>query len=607
MGRGSIVVLAVSAVAVCGALATGSGAAVAATSAVRPSAPGAVRLAGPAAAPPAPRWGAAQGLPGLAALDSYSNAASWTVSCASPGNCAVGGSYGNGGVNDSSTSSAFVADERRGSWGRPIQVPGVAALNVGENAEVNSVSCTSAGDCTAGGTYWPGGADAGGVNPALSAFVATEQGGRWGRAIEVPGTPALNAGGSATVSAVSCWSPGDCTAAGQYAPGAIANQGIVGLSAFVATERDGAWGGAQELRGLAALNTGHEAMVSSISCTAGGNCAVGGEYTAASGEQQAFVADESAGTWRPAQQVPGTGALNVNGVAGVTSVSCAAPGNCAATGTYASSAGGAFVASEAGGTWRTAVAVPDGVAAGSVSCASAGNCVAGGSYAAGGQDFQAFVITERSGAWGKPQPVPGLAPLNVGRNAAISSVSCPARGECGAGGYYAGKQSDADQADDQAFVVTETNGVWGHAEQVPGITALTATDVAAVNAVSCVAPLACTATGGYGTGSVFVVSTQAPTATAESLSTAKVSYGREQAERVSVAVTAKAGEVPAGTVAVTAGSAALCVIALRSGRGSCTLTARRLRPGAYRLTAAYPGGPDFARSVSRAKTLTVVK
>jgi hypothetical protein len=49
------------------------------------------------------------------------------------------------------------------------------------------------------------------------------------------------------------------------------------------------------------------------------------------------------------------------------------------------------------------------------------------------------------------------------------------------------------------------------------------------------------------------------------------------------------------------------VITLRSGRGSCTLAAFRLSPGTYRLTAAYPGSPDFGGSASPAKTLTVVK
>jgi Bacterial Ig-like domain (group 3) len=599
MGRGSILALAVSGVAVGGALATGPGLAFATAAAA----------VLPAASAAAPVWGTAHELPGITGLAPDDGAAAWTVSCSSPGNCAVGGSYGD--QANSSITSAFVADQRNGSWRNAIEVPGIAALSVGENAEVNSVSCTSAGDCTAGGSYWPGGDDAGGVNPALNAFVVTEKSGTWGRALEVPGTAALNVGGSAGVSSVSCWSPGDCTAFGQYAPGGVQNQGIVDLQTFVVTETGGAWGTAEELPGIADLNAGQQAAVSSISCTPGGNCAVGGDYSTASGEQQAFVADETSGTWQRAEEVPGTGALDVHGEAGVTSISCASPGNCGATGTYVGSTGGVFVASEINGTWRTAKAVPDGVDTGSISCPSAGNCVAGGTYAAGtGQTLQAFAITELDGTWGSLQPVPGLASLNIGGSAGIESLSCFGPGDCGAGGYYAGKKSDQDQADDQAFLVTETDGTWGRAEQVPGIPALTATDAANVNAVSCTSPQACTATGSYGSEGVFVVSTTPSTATTESLSAAKVTDGREQSERVSATVTAKADGPPAGKVTVKAGSAALCAITLRSGRGSCTLTASRLRPGSYRLTAAYPGSPGspgFGPSVSSAKTLTVVK
>ena len=596
--------LAVSGTAVCGALATGPRLVVAtAAAAARPAA------ARPAADGAAPGWGTAQELPGVAALDhGTGGAGAWTLSCSSPGNCAVGGVYGDQAAG--SGASVFVADQRDGTWATAIEVPGMAALNAGGVAAVNSLSCASAGDCLAGGTYAPGGDNAGGISPALEAFVVPERDGTWGTAVEVPGIAALNAGNSASVSSVSCWAPGDCTAAGTYAVGAVANQGAVDTQAFALTETDGTWGLAAQLPGLAALNAGDQAMVNSISCTGGGNCAVGGYYSTASGQQQAFVADESAGSWQPAEQVPGTGALNIDGGAGVSSVSCASPGNCGAAGYYASNSGGAFAASEVDGTWSAAHAIPDGISADSVSCASAGNCVAGGSYFTGGLNFQAFVITELDGIWGSPRPVPGLAGLNIGQNAGIESVSCSAPGDCGAGGYYAGKKSDEDQADDQAFVVTETDGTWDHAEEVPGISALTATDAGTVNAVSCLSPLACTATGTYGSYggvSVFVVSTKASTATTESLSAAKVTDGREQAERVSVAVTAKTGGPPAGKVTVRAGSAALCVITLRSGKGSCTLTARRLRPGTYRLAAAYPGSPDFARSASRAKTLTVVK
>jgi len=42
------------------------------------------------------------------------------------------------------------------------------------------------------------------VRGGQQAWVASEAGGRWGRAEEVPGTAALNAGGNAAVTSVSC-------------------------------------------------------------------------------------------------------------------------------------------------------------------------------------------------------------------------------------------------------------------------------------------------------------------------------------------------------------------------------------------------------------------
>ena len=53
----------------------------------------------------------------------------------------------------SGNTRAFVASERNGRWGKAIQVPGSGALNAGGGAGVNSVSCPSAGNCAAGGLY----------------------------------------------------------------------------------------------------------------------------------------------------------------------------------------------------------------------------------------------------------------------------------------------------------------------------------------------------------------------------------------------------------------------------------------------------------------------
>jgi len=41
-----------------------------------------------------------------------------------------------------------------------------------------------------------------------------------------------------------------------------------------------------------------------------------------------------------------------------------------------------------------------------------------------------------SGVRGRAITVPGLAALNKGRNAGVSSVSCPSPGSCAAGGLY---------------------------------------------------------------------------------------------------------------------------------------------------------------------------
>jgi hypothetical protein len=62
---------------------------------------------------------------------------------------------------------------------------------------------------------------------------------------------------------------------------------------------------------------------------------VGGHYTDGSHVTQAFVVSEVHGTWRKAEEVPGTAALSKGRGAQITSVSCASPGHCSAGGVYA--------------------------------------------------------------------------------------------------------------------------------------------------------------------------------------------------------------------------------------------------------------------------------
>jgi len=333
-------------------------------------------------------WGKAIEVPGTAALNQSRGAATTSVSCTSAGNCSAGGYY----QDSSRRSQVFVVSQIHGTWGKAIEVPGTAALERGQGALMDSMSCASAGNCSVGGFYED-------TPETIQAFVVSQIHGTWGKAIEVPGTAALNRGGGATIHSVSCASAGNCSAGGSY----TRRSGRGG--AFVVSQIHGTWGKAIEVPGTAALNQGGDAAITSVSCTSAGNCSAGGDYSERPYIVQAFVVSQTHGTWGTAIEVPGTAALNRGGNAGIESVSCASAGNCSAAGGYwdRSRRGQAFVVSQTHGTWHKAIEVP-GTAAlnqggnafiAEVSCASAGNCSAGGSYAARPGRTQAFVVSEK--------------------------------------------------------------------------------------------------------------------------------------------------------------------------------------------------------------------
>ena len=184
-----------------------------------------------------------------------------------------------------------------------------------------------------------------GASPAAAqaAGARAVSGGAWGTAREVTGLAALNQGGFANITSVSCASAGNCTAGGSYTDSSGGGQ------AFVVSETNGTWGTAKEVPGLAALNQGGSALITSVSCARAGTCAAGGSYTDSSGGQQAFVVTQANGSWGTAQEVPGTAALNQAGAADTISVSCTPAGTCSAGGIYTDSSGHhqAFVVTKA--------------------------------------------------------------------------------------------------------------------------------------------------------------------------------------------------------------------------------------------------------------------
>jgi len=366
-----------------------------------------------------------------------------SVSCAEAGECSVVGDYE---AAPSAPYHAFITSEVHGTWRAATAVPGLLALDHGRNAELGSVSCTSPGDCSAGGGYAAS-------TSIRQAFVVDEINGIWLTAVTVPGITGLNHGGAA-ITGISCVSPGNCSAVGEYQDTAGRTQ------VFAVNEVNGTWHKAMTIPGSVSLNPGGFAAVASVSCASAGNCSAGGTYTDGSEHVQAFIVNEVNGTWHDASKVPGTTALEHGGGAGLNSVSCASAGNCSAGGYYNS---GAFVVNEVNGTWHDAIRVPGTAAVdqfsvggvGAVSCAAPGNCSAGGTFRSpqdplGHED--AFVVSEVNGTWHTAIAVPGLARLSQSGSAHFYALSCGAVANCSAGGIYDFADNPANE---QAFLVSE--------------------------------------------------------------------------------------------------------------------------------------------------------
>ena len=227
-------------------------------------------------------------------------------------------------------SYAFVVSETNGTWAPAKEVAG--ALNTFGQARTFAVSCASAGNCSAGGYY------------TMNNFSLTQQ------AFAVNETDRHLANGNQGARGYRqrrhCRARlGVVPVGGQLQRGWILPPGP-GQQAFVANEKNGTWGSVAKVAG--ALNAGDYAWLYSVSCASVGNCSAGGFYTnnAVPRQQEAFVVNETNGTWRPATEMAGT--LNAGGVASVNSVSCVAAGYCSAGGSYTDSSGHqqAFVASK---------------------------------------------------------------------------------------------------------------------------------------------------------------------------------------------------------------------------------------------------------------------
>ncbi len=350
------------------------------------------------------------------------------------------------------------------TWGLVLPLHLATTIVPGQITSINAISCSSVGNCSAGGTY--------STKSGEQAFVVNERQGAWGNAAPIPSVSALDVGGSAALTSMSCGSVGDCSAVGTYLDSSYDQQ------TFVVNETDGTWSTAIELPGLAALGQVGSSTVSNIWCGAAGNCAVGFSMSASSGGSVVGVANEASGTWSSAMPLPGSASLFEGSGTNSYDISCSSAGNCGVSGTYDGASGSqGFVDNEIDGIWGMVAAVP-GLSQldilskanfDSISCSAPGDCSAGGSYAASesasGSTYypEAFIVSEMNGVWGNAIEVPGTAALNVGGDATVSSISCGSPGNCVAvGTANSGKQLHATFGKGLAvsFSSTESDGLW---------------------------------------------------------------------------------------------------------------------------------------------------
>ena len=368
-----------------------------------------------------------------------------SVSCASAGNCTAVGSF----KNVAGSNEAFAQTLTNGVWrvAEPADLSGIA--QGWQGATLNAVSCGSVGNCTAVGSFQLAGGDG-----ETEAFAQTQTNGEWGPAVAVvfPNAHPQNAAPVADLNSVSCASAGNCTAVGSF-------RNLAGnFEAFAVTQAAGAWGPAEPTTFSVAHPQHSEPGddLVSVSCVSPGNCTAVGQFKVGYGEYKAFAQAQIDGVWGDAVPFDFSAAVPSidfsQGGAEAVSVSCTGGdgGNCAAVGTYRTrtSRPNPFMVTQTGGTWGQA-ATPAGINSTyfrSVSCSGVGDCTALG---------DGFAVTQTGGTWGTAARI--TLPADIESDAPrleMRAVSCASAGNCAAVGSY---ELDAGYS---PFTWMQTGGTW---------------------------------------------------------------------------------------------------------------------------------------------------
>jgi hypothetical protein len=387
-----------------------------------------------------------------------------SVSCPSVGECVAVGEY----QTRAAFERGLILTETGGVWQTGIAAP--VPADTGGESTLESVSCPSVGNCAAVGTYRLTAdhhsslegllvTEHGGRWTSSRAALPADA-----HSSSNAGKPYSWTPQRVTLESVSCPSAGNCSAVGEYKD-ANSQRGESHSQGLLLSERSGAWEPGVEAVLPANAYTNPIVALHAVSCPSAGNCsAVGGYLTYDSdggfATDPGLLLTESGGSWQAGVEQAGVGPpssapFNEN----LLSVSCRSPGECVAAGNVlAGSAIHPLLAVESAGQWQDGLQGPmppdasDFGGVSSVSCASAGNCAAVGGYHRTGADWaHALLLSESGGSWNAV--VPSL-PADTASH--LSWVSCPSAGNCVAVGRYS-----VDVLIPQSLLLSETAGTWG--------------------------------------------------------------------------------------------------------------------------------------------------
>lgn len=325
---------------------------------------------------------------------------------------------------------------------------------------LSAVSCTSATACTAAGAYVS--------KTGMPTLAEAWNGTSW----SIQRTPSLPGTRGSQFNAISCTSPGRCTAVGQQAD-SVGNPTPLGEART----------GAQWVSVVTPAPTGAKtSALSAVSCPAADACtAVGNTY------QQTSAPVALAEAWNGSRWSIQHAALPIgSNNSYLQGVSCATADACTAVGSYSirGDRPSLPLAEAWNGTSWSIQAVP--VPAGSrqttlyaVSCSSARACTAIGVYHNRGGQQEGLAERWDGTSW----TIQDLG--TAGKGAFLSGVSCPAVNGCVAAGYATGT------GDAQPLALAWDGSSW-QTQQVPLPPAGMG---GAFSAVSCTSTASCMATG----------------------------------------------------------------------------------------------------------------